>query len=616
MRKKLLTAAAIAACILSPVSRSAAQPAEVKPPEKDPSLFDHYFTTDQNGVLTGEFVDGKPVKTDDDTYLATDPFDSRISRKQNLALSRLPKCNLSIENGPCYVILSKDEPALPSIRVDSKSGRVEILVYRSPLERVEYDSTTTLQLEPDVGAAILKQWIDPLKALTIYTRAPYINNKAPLPVEETGPRYTSTGLEVRCTERLQLICDTLDKVAALQKSTRLVLVRWSGDAEKENEALTALKSVSWKPGEEEDSTIHQELKDKLIAARTALGNAQSSKACPEAPDDDYSDLLPLVLRDELNRGPANTPAAPSSPEEKIPAARCLLPVNKVAAAHELLLMARSLIAGYTLEPKPDLPPNATAKQRADAVREEAAERRVFQRNNVDVLNLIENQVKIESAINDAKTAQDKLAAAGDKLKEVSFDADLRPLSVKKIASPRETAITQVKIKKTGLLNAKTSEIAAPAIQWQHAKWELSAGVSISTLKKRSFGVAPELNATGAPTGVNRIAKTSTSPAVFPVAYAHYRFGNELLTGLRRSAILGTFGIGANDGSAEAFGGASYSYGGFFVSVGGHLGRLKKLGADLEVDKPTTIASGDLSKFEKKGWVVRPAISFSYRVPIP
>lgn len=485
-------------------------------------------------------------------------------RPHDLSPKIKKECGFVIENKSCFIELGVEGKALlPSIRVNSDAGiEVELRFFRSPFERIEFDATTTLQPEPDLGGAVMKQWIGAIGAIALKTKPLYANKSTGIAIlDSVKSPLLSHDLRTICAAPYESFCDAIDGVRETQAKAAKAIEDWNARAQ---------------------------------AAVTKLKGFKDTKSWPDPKSSDPWTALETTfvdLRREFGDGPVQTACSDRSTPTP---ARCQLPSGEVASARQQFELVRGIFVSVAPASTP-----------------------IYAQMTQDILKLSGDQVDLENALTEAKQIQATLVALGDKLKEIKPDLDFRPLAVQRVSSPKATATTQIKVTETNIWSGKATNPAAPAIQWQDQKWELSAGVALSSLKKRSFAVTPRLDASGVPIPSKAfIAESSTSPNAFPIAFVHRRFSEEKVSGKRRTAWFGSIGLGVNDSSAEGMVGISYSYGSLFVMGGAHIGREKRLALGLTPGNETTIAAGDLAKFEDKSWVVRPAIALSYKVPVP
>lgn len=234
---------------------------------------------------------------------------------------------------------------------------------------------------------------------------------------------------------------------------------------------------------------------------------------------------------------------------------------------------------------------------------------------------------LTQAIDLARSAIDPLVEALTKLKDAraaltSIERDLDDLADPSWTFTR-TLIADQSARLTGSVScadARTKRTTLEPIAWtvtfqNTPRLTLSAGVMVSLLpKEHADTVQVATSRSGAEVdSVDEVQQTSSRPQLVPMSYVHIRLGS-VATRNRLVTVGLAEGIGLNlsNKEPEFFSGVSVAFGSFYVSGGFHIGHQERPGGGFNVgDHPTSSVTLPVDR----PWTARPAIVFSYRIPL-
>jgi hypothetical protein len=162
----------------------------------------------------------------------------------------------------------------------------------------------------------------------------------------------------------------------------------------------------------------------------------------------------------------------------------------------------------------------------------------------------------------------------------------------------------------------TLEPVAWTVTFQNApRLTLSAGVMVSLLPKEHADIVQiATSRTGtAVDSIDEVQQTSSRPQLVPMSYLHVRLGsvvtrNRLIT----FGVAEGVGLNVSNKEPEFFSGVSVAFGSFYVSGGFHVGHGERPGGGFNVgDHP----SSNVTLPVDRPWTARPAVVFSYRIPL-
>jgi hypothetical protein len=234
---------------------------------------------------------------------------------------------------------------------------------------------------------------------------------------------------------------------------------------------------------------------------------------------------------------------------------------------------------------------------------------------------------LTQAIDLARSAIDALGEAVAKLKDAragltGIEGDLDDLAdpswtfARTLTADQNARVTGVVSCADARTKKTTLEPVAWTVTFQNApRLTLSAGVMVSSLPKEHADIV-EIASTRSGTAVgsiDEVQQTSSRPQLVPMSYLHVRLGS-IATSHRLIAFGLAEGLGLNlsNKEPEFFSGLSVSFGSFYVSGGFHIGHRERPGGGFTVgDRPSSSVTLPVDR----PWTARPAVVFSYRIPM-
>ena len=588
-------------------------------------------------------------------YLTTH-FSSRRSRTlfgalSLLVMSRLmaappdataaPPCSEAVVNkSSCTVYVERANP-VTQLTFKLKPGvKVNVDVHKSPLDSITFVPSYAEQLKPDIFAAIGAQLFKPLAGLVGQTRiqGPFVANV----VESVKPYPIHKGRAALYAAAIAALKGDIDQ--ALRPLDEI-----SQDQQQLHEALNALtrdgtaKKLDalhqWTPKPAWAGHVQAwDTADKasfLIEGGKIFDELEQPQAPPRRSLAALSEALKRVddknlWHEFVEKG---GPCTASSPDHETGTLAHRYTCITVGIANEGL-------GGVLQEELKDL--------------DTSYERGAGFEHNGGVLNewidlLDERQAQLTSelatitAANAASTQQadaleKQLAAvnaAHDLPKCVPFGTDTpsdppdspidvcRQFSTASFRKGNAGLAAPTAAIKISALPAKTTDatpLATVSLSWLDVKWALSAGFFVSTLKQRSFSVAPiTVNGTISrdPTGkaYTFISETSTNPTVEVVAMAHYRLAATSACAPGCALYLsGGVGTSQNSSGPDVVFGPTVSYRSFMLSFLLNYTHDIKLTNGLYAGEPLT-SSPPSSLPTEKYWTPKAAIAVTYMLPL-
>lgn len=171
------------------------------------------------------------------------------------------------------------------------------------------------------------------------------------------------------------------------------------------------------------------------------------------------------------------------------------------------------------------------------------------------------------------------------------------------------------------VDARTKKTTLEPVAWtvtfqNTPRLTLSAGVMVSLIPKEHADIVQVATGrSGAVVdGAAEVRQTSSRPQLVPMSYLHVRLGSGIATHDRLVTFGLAEGLGVNlsNKEPEFFSGVSVAFGGFYVSGGFHIGHRERPGGGFTPgDRP----SSNVTLPVDRPWTARPALVFSYRIPL-
>lgn len=546
-----------------------------------------------------------------------------------------PPCSEAVVNKtPCTVYVDRANPVTQLTFKFKPDVKVNVDVHKSPLDAITFVPSYAEQLKPDIFAAIGAQLFKPLAGLVGQNRiqGPFVANV----VESVNPRPNYKG-------RVALYAEAISALKADIDNALRPLDEIGQDQQQLHDALAALTRDG--TGKKLDA-LHQrvakpawagyvqawDMTDKqsfLTEGDVVVGELELPRAPPRRSMAALSEALKRVddrnLQHEFieNGGPCKATLPAPEPGTLAHRYTCVTVgiANEglsIVLREELKALDASFQRGADLDESIDLLDERQAQLTSELATITAAN--IASSQQADGLK--KQLATIRAAAHDLPRCVPFGTEAPDDPPDSPIDVcrQFSTASFRKGNSGLAAPTASIKISALPAKITDATPLATVSLSWLDVKWALSAGFFVSTLKQRSFSVAP-ITANGTisrdPTGkaYTFISETSSSPTVEVVAMAHYRLASTSRCAPGCALYLsGGVGTSQNSSGPDVVFGPTVSYRSFMLSFLLNYTHDIKLTNGLYPGEPLT-SSPPSSLPTEKYWTPKAAIAVTYMLPL-